>query len=237
MNVIVLPASAFDGERASICDERQILHIKNVLGAGLGDTLKIAKLGDKLGTASIARLDDVCVLENVQLTTPPPPKLPLTVILALPRPKVLRRLIMDMTAFGVANIILINSVRTDKSYWGSPLLDRLCEFIQEGLEQGVDCVPPTITLAKRFKPFVQDKLPAIIANKTAVVAHPYGEVGFGVYQSKHGLPHVMIVGAEGGFVPYEIELLQSVGVDVVTLGERILRTESAVSALVGRWLL
>lgn len=143
---------------------------------------------------------------------------------------------MDMTAMGVGRIILVNSYRTDKSYWGSPLLDRLDAFVAEGLQQGMDTVPPAITLAKRFKPFVQDELPALINGKSAIVAHPYAEMTFGDF-AKQGLPSVIVIGAEGGFIPYEIELLASVGVVAVTLGERILRTESAVNAVVGRWLL
>lgn len=237
MNVIILPPSAFDDTTATIDNAEQLNHIKTVLKASVGDTLKIGKLGDKMGVGQIAHINDThCLLENVRLDTDPPPKLGVTVILALPRPKVLRRLIMDMTAFGVHHIILINSVRTDKSYWGSPLLARLDEFVLEGLQQGVDSVPPAITLAKRFKPFVQDILPSLMNNKSALVFHPYVDTSFKEFIHKNPLPDMIIIGAEGGFVPYEIELLASVGVRAVSLGERILRTESAVNATLGRWV-
>lgn len=235
MNVLILRSLAFDKPKntATITEPAQLLHIQTVLKAGVGDTLKIGELGGHLGRAKICHLDDkACVLDDVCLDQAPPPKLGTTLILALPRPKVLRRLILDMTAFGVDKIVLINSVRTDKSYWGSPLLARLDEFVLEGLQQGVDSVPPDIVLAKRFKPFVQDDLPLMMTNKQAVVFHPYAKSHF----DEGELPQIVVVGAEGGFVPYEIELLASVGVQAVTLGERILRTESAVSAVLGRWL-
>lgn len=237
MNVLILPSSAFCDikKTAIINDVLQLEHIKNVLSAKIGDKLKIAMLGGNLGTGIITELGDCCVLSNVELKESPPPKLELTVVLALPRPKVLRRLIMDMTAMGVAHIILINSYRTNKSYWDSPLLTRLDAFVLEGLQQGVDTIPPIITLAKRFKPFVQDELPKLIAGKKAMVAHPYTHQSFGKY-SQHQLPQLVVIGAEGGFIPYEIDLLQSVGVQVVTLGRRILRTESAVNVIVGRYL-
>lgn len=237
MNIIILPPSAFNDTTATIDNADQLNHIKTVLKASVGDTLKIGKLGDKMGVGQIAYIDDkICTLENVRLDADPPPKLGVTVMLALPRPKVLRRLIMDMTAFGVDKIILINSVRTDKSYWGSPLLDRLDEFVVEGLQQGVDSVPPAITLAKRFKPFVQDTLPSLIKHKSALVFHPYADTSFKEFIHKNPLPDMIIIGAEGGFVPYEIELLASVGVRAVSLGERILRTESAVNAILGWWV-
>lgn len=237
MNLLILPASAFVGNTAIVTDPTKLNHIRTILKAQVGDTLKVGQLGGMMGMAKIARLDEgCCVIDEVCLDIIPPPKLDVTVILALPRPKVLRRLMLDMTAFGVGHIVLINSVRTDKSYWGSPLMNRLDEFVLEGLEQGKDSIPPVITLAKRFKPFVQDELPALTANKSACVFHPYAGMSFGQKVATQGLPQVVVIGAEGGFVPYEIELLASVGMQAVTLGERILRTESAVNAVLGRWL-
>ncbi|MDO5652439.1 MAG: 16S rRNA (uracil(1498)-N(3))-methyltransferase [Moraxella sp.] len=243
MNILLLPSSAFVKHSqtaaitATITDGNQLHHIKTVLGANLGDTLKIGALGGQMGTGVLSKFtDNQAVLNNITLTATPPAKLGVTLILALPRPKVLRRLIMDMTAIGVDKIVLINSYRTDKSYWGSPLLARIDDFVHEGLQQGVDTVVPNVYLAKCFKPFVQDELPSLIQNKKAVVFHPYAEQSFGEYQQNNPLPSVVIVGAEGGFIPYEIELLQSVGVQAASLGSRILRTESAVNAVLGRWL-
>ncbi|OOS21306.1 16S rRNA (uracil(1498)-N(3))-methyltransferase [Moraxella pluranimalium] len=236
MNIILLNPSDITGETARIDDKATITHIRTVLGAGVGDTLKVGCRHGLIGTAIITQMgDDGIRLGMLSLDKSPPPKLNLTVILALPRPKVLRRLVMDMTAMGVNRIVLINSYRTDKSYWGSPLLNKIDEYITEGLQQGIDTVPPQIVMAKRFKPFVQDELPAIIGDGKALVAHPYADISFG-RAVQDGLPSVLIVGAEGGFIPYEIELLGSVGVQAVSLGSRILRTESAVNALLGRWL-
>ena len=125
--------------------------------------LKIGQIGGNLGTAVIEDITaDSIRLGNVQLNTAPPAKLGLTVILALPRPKVLRRLIMDMTALGVRDIILINSYRTQKSYWQSPMLERIDEFVLEGLQQSIDTIVPSITLQKRFKPFVEDTLASLM---------------------------------------------------------------------------
>ena len=178
MNCILLPAENFSTSTAQINDVAQIDHVNNILGAKVSDTLKIGKLGGNLGTAVIEDMAaDSIQLCKVQLTVSPPTKLNLTVVLALPRPKVLRRLIMDMTALGVRDIILINSYRTQKSYWQSPMLARLDEFVLEGLQQGVDTIAPCITLQKRFKPFVEDTFASLVTNR-AIVAHPYGQQSF-----------------------------------------------------------
>lgn len=173
MNVILLPKADFtvhtsaDGKShhtASITELNQLAHIKNVLKRGINDPIKIGQLGGNLGVARIAHMTDTTItLDKVTLTQPPPPKLGVSVILALPRPKVLRRLIIDMTALGVKDIILVNSHRSQKSYWQSPLLKRVPEFIQEGLQQAVDTIAPNVYFKKRLRPFVEDDLSGMIA--------------------------------------------------------------------------
>lgn len=230
MNVLLLPSAQIDGDTATFDNPTQIAHIHTVLKAQVGDTLKIGELGGYLGVGQIASLSDKAVqLAHVRLDTPPPPKKNLTIILALPRPKVLRRLIMDMTAMGVWHIVLMNSYRTDKSYWQSPLLARIDEFVLEGLQQGVDTITPTISFEKRFKPFVEDRLSTLPA--PIVLAHPYG----GRRIQELPTPQTIIIGAEGGFIDYEVALIKSQGVEVVSLGERILRTEAVVNGLMGYW--
>ncbi len=247
MNCILLPAANFFDNSAYINEAKQVEHISQVLAAKVGDTLKIGQLKGNLGSAIIADITPERIeLCEIKLTIAPPPKLNLTVVLALPRPKVLRRLMMDMTALGVRDIILINSYRTQKSYWQSPMLSRLDEFVLEGLQQGVDTVAPRISLQKRFKPFVEDELAQLITNR-AIIAHPYSELSFSQYvqqqlessesPQKSILPSMVFIGAEGGWIDYEVELLARQGCQAVHIGPRILRTEAAVNAILGQWLL
>lgn len=244
MNCLLLPAANFSqhksNHKAQIIAPEQIAHVHDILNAQLGDRLKIGMLGGNLGSAVIDSIDGNNIqLREVNLTFTPPAKLNVTVVLALPRPKVLRRLIMDMTALGVRNIILINSYRTQKSYWQSPMLTRLDEFVLEGLQQGVDTIAPIITLQKRFKPFVEDQLAALITDR-ALVAHPYSELSLANYlqqQATDALPSVVFIGSEGGWIDYELALLQAQGCQAVNLGARILRTEAAVNVILGQWLI
>ena len=242
MNCLLLPASAIEGSRAHMSDSAQISHIRQVLKANIGDTLKIGMLGGKLGTGVIETVSERAVqLSDVMLTHAPPPKLDVTVVLALPRPKVLRRLIMDMSALGVRDIVLVNSYRTEKSYWQSPQLARIDEFVLEGLQQGVDTILPRIQMHKRFKPFVEDVLPTLL-KRQGIVAHPKTEASFASFMqeaagSAQALPDVLCIGAEGGWIDYEIDLFAAHQCQALHLGARILRTEAAVNALLGQWLL
>jgi len=100
-------------------------------------------------------------------------------------------------------------------------------------------VPPVIELKKRFKPFVEDEFPALVGN--AVIAHPYASHSWKSYLDElkchnKAMPNVLCIGAEGGWIDYEVELLCKHGCEAVSLGERILRTETVVNVLLGHWL-
>jgi RsmE family RNA methyltransferase len=134
---------------------------------------------------------------------------------------------------GVKHIVLLNSWRVEKSYWQSPFLQpqALNELSLVALEQAVDTVMPHISLKSRFKPFVEDELEEFCAGTTRMVAHPYDapECPRGPLGALS-----LAVGPEGGFIPYEVEMLKQRGFSAVNLGERILRVEDAVVALLGR---
>ncbi len=256
MNIVLLPAAAYGQSDFVLRDPATVHHIKNVLKLHSGDTLKIGVLMGNIGLATVARVyTDAIYLTDICCEQPAPIKLDLTVILALPRPKVLRRLLMDMTAIGVKQIILVNSYRTDKSYWQSPMLARIDEFVLQGLQQGVDTVPPSVQLKKRFKPFVEDELsiwvqsqPQLLQStlqstlqpalqpQRMVVAHPYAKLALSDYEAMQGQAQIVCIGAEGGWIDYELQLFSQQGAHTVGLGARILRTEAAVNVLCGRYL-
>ena len=247
MNCILLPKNT-----TIISDKQQVTHIKEVLKSNVGDSLTIGEIDGNIGKATIAQINThEVLLESIILDKKPPAKLDLTIILALPRPKVLRRLIMDMTTLGVNRLIIVNSYRTQKSYWQSPLLERIDEFIFEGLQQTIDTVPLEVEFQKRFKPFVEDDFQALLVDKNgvkeqgkAVIAHPYASLSWRAYLNglkcksshKNIMPKILCIGAEGGWINYEVDLLCKHGCTSVSLGVRILRTETVVNVLLGSWL-
>ena len=161
---------------------------------------------------------------------PPPPALPLTLLLALPRPKMLRRVLRTAAEIGIKHIWLLNSSRVEKSYWQSPLLapPMLEGYLAAGLEQACDTVMPRVALRTRFRPFVEDELPAIAAGSQCLVAHPAA----GARLAPAGAGHVTLaMGPEGGFTDFEIALLGTAGFAACTLGPRVLRVETALPVL------
>jgi RsmE family RNA methyltransferase len=223
---------AADANIVTVCD-RRLQHLRQVHRACVGDTLRVGEINGMMGEAEILRINDSVAVLAVELNQPPPPKLPLCLVLALPRPKMLRRILRSVAEFGVAELHLINSYRVEKSYWRSPVLDDACvrDYLLQGLEQSRDTRLPALHRHCRFKPFVEDSLPAMLAGKHALLAHP-GEHP----PCPRGIEGetVLVIGPEGGFIDYEVELLQAAGCHTVSLGSRILRVENAIGSALGR---
>ena len=235
MNLLLLQPSDFTGADTVQISDTRAQHIRKVLRAELGQQLRCGVLNGQLGSAEITGLGSTIEL-RVNLNTPAPAKLPLTLLLALPRPKAARRIIRSATELGVEKIILLNSYRVDKSYWQSPLVDNahLHAAMLEGLEQCGDTQLPSIERATRFKPFVEDVLPALLQHRQGLLAHPYHSQGVPAASNQ---PRLLAIGPEGGFIPYEVEKLLAAGMQGFSLGPRILKVETAVPSIIGRLFL
>ncbi|AZD05880.1 putative methyltransferase [Pseudomonas chlororaphis] len=233
MNLLLLEEADFIAADRVILRDRRLTHMQEVHRAAVGDSLRVGRIGGLMGSAELLRLEPGEAELHVSLDQPPPTKLPLTLVLALPRPKMLRRVLQTVAAMGVPRLVLVNSYRVEKSFWQTPFLEP--EAIREqlilGLEQARDSVLPEVVIEKRFKPFVEDRLPALVEGTLGLVGHP------GQYPAcPRGLdePVTLAIGPEGGWIPYEIDLLGKSGLQPVQLGERILRVETAVTALLAR---
>ncbi|MEE8360053.1 MAG: 16S rRNA (uracil(1498)-N(3))-methyltransferase [Candidatus Omnitrophota bacterium] len=212
---------------------RRHKHIRNILKSSVGDELCVGREGSRIGRGRVLAIDNKTVEMKILLDKNPPLPLPLTLVLALPRPLFLRRVLIHSTILGVKKIILLHAKRVEKSYWESPALreEKIREQFILGLEQAKDTVMPEIHFRKKFKPFVEDELPGMIKGARAFVAHSEGDLS---YPPKGDRPVILVIGPEGGFIPYEIEKLKKSGCRAVNFGERIMNVETAVVACISR---
>jgi len=215
---------------------RRQQHIRKVLKLESGQKLKTGIIDGLIGTAEIISVNNSDTIEihlDQHSLKPPPTIVPCKVVLAMPRPKMMRRVIQNLSAMGIKEIHLINAWRVEKSFWQTPWLKQ--EILQEhlilGLEQSIDTIMPKVHIHKLFKPFVEDSLPEIISATKALVAHPYSEDSCPIDLNE---PSTLIIGPEGGFTTYEVDMLQIAGAKAVSAGPRILRVETAIPALISR---
>lgn len=217
-----------------LCGRRKS-HIETVFRAETGKELKVGLVNGLMGTGVITCMTEEFIELEIKLNQNPPVSARLNLIIALPRPKSLKKVIEAATSLGIKSIYIIESWRVEKSYWSSPVLteENLNEHIYLGLEQARDTIMPQIEIRRRFKPFVEDELPMLIEGTRALVAHPYNAKMCPYHISD---PITLAIGPEGGFIPYEIEMFEHLGFERVTTGDRILRVEYAIASLAGRLL-
>lgn len=232
MNLVLVFAEDFAGHSVVVLRGRRADHIREVHRAAVGDELVVGVADGRIGRGRVLRLGDEVEME-VTLDRDPPPPLDITLLLALPRPKVLNRVIAAISSLGIKRLFLINAWRVEKSYWKSPRLSEanLCAQAVIGLEQARDTILPQIETRRLFRPFVEDELPSIITGTTALLAHPYA-----TERCPRAIeePVTLVIGPEGGFIRKEIDSLTKIGFKAVTTGPRIVRVETAIATIIGR---
>ena len=233
MNLLLLSPEDFESDGRAVVHGRRARHVSRILRAGVGDELCVGLIGDRIGTGSIVSLDARELVLDIRLEREPPAPLAATLVLALPRPPVLGRVLAAATSFGVKRIVLLHTRRVEKTYWEARALQPgpLHEKLVLGLEQARDTILPEVLLRPRFRPFVEDELPSLLTAARGVFAHPEPEASSAI-----GIPTpaVVAVGPEGGFLDHEVERLRAAGMQPVCLGPRALRVETAAAALLGR---
>lgn len=234
MNLLLLDPSELDDTGIARLAGRRLEHAREVLRVQAGQSLKVGVLGGQLGTAEVLSRDAQALVLKVTVTQPPPPRAGVSLVLAIPRPKALKRVIPAIASLGVDRVVLVNAARVEKSYFDSKVLatEFLDGLVELGLEQACDTIRPTIELRERLKPFVEDELASWAPRDSVrLVPHPHATTPLRPVPSATHV--VLAIGPDGGWVPFELELFSKNGFQPVSLGPRVLRGEVAVPAVLG----
>jgi 16S rRNA (uracil1498-N3)-methyltransferase len=240
VNLLLLDASELRPDGTARLTGRRAAHVALVLRAAAGDRIQAGVVDGRMGEAELLSAAAGEVVLRPALDRDPPPPSPVSLLLALPRPKILRKVLQAAAAMGVKRVVLLGSFRVEKSYFASPLLapEATRAELLLGLEQGRDTRVPEVIVRRFFKPFVEDELEARFAEPSRLLAHPAGAPPLGSL-APAGDRAALAVGPEGGWTPYEAEELRRRGFAPFSLGPRVLRVDQAVPYAVGQaelWL-
>ena len=235
MNRLLFSADEVDASGKVTLRDGRFVHVRDVLGAILGDTIRVGLLGGSRYEAELCEMEaDFCVLRLGKEQEPlPVPRIDL--LLALPRPKCLKRLWPQLAAIGVRRLFIVNAEKVEKNYWGSHLIDprEYGPLIVEGLAQAGDTRWPEIRIVRRLKPLVEDELRTAYPDRCKVVAHPprvdapAESLRFAPADSV-----LLAIGPEGGWSAYELAMFEANGFQRLGIGERTLRSDTACIALI-----
>jgi 16S rRNA (uracil1498-N3)-methyltransferase len=240
MNLLLLEPSELRDDGTAQLTGRRADHVREVLRAAPGERLRVGRVDGPMGVAEVLAIEDAGVLLREALDAEAPPPSAVALLLAVPRPKILRKVLQAAAAMGVKRLVLLGSYRVEKSYFGSPLLapDALRAELLLGLEQGRDTRVPEVTVHRFFKPFVEDELDVAFGDAVRLLAHPAAAAPLEAAPPTAARA-VIAIGPEGGWTAYEAGALEAHGFRPYALGPRPLRVDQAVPYAVGQaelWL-
>ena len=235
MNLVLLRDEDWIDHDVVLLRDHRADHLRDLLKVAVGDSVRVGRMGGLRGEGLVVLMDAHRVQLQVHLHQPPLPRHRFDVVLALPRPKMLRRILRTVAEFGVAHLYLIHTARVEKSYWQSPLLRpaKVQEALLAGMERSSDTMMPMVHLHKRFRPFVEDRLVDLCAGRRCWIAQMNAPLALADVPP---VPAVVMIGPEGGFVPFEVELAERVIAQQVHLGARVLSVDTALPAALAQAL-
>ncbi|MFL5349514.1 MAG: 16S rRNA (uracil(1498)-N(3))-methyltransferase [Hyalangium sp.] len=237
MNLLLLLDEDFLPDGTARLTGRRAQHAREVLRAEPGERLRVGRLGGLVGTGEVLENTPGVLHLRVSLSEPPPARAGVDLLLAIPRPKALKKVLPAVASLGVDRVVLVNAARVEKSYFDSKVLapEFLQELLLQGLEQARDTRLPEVLVRERFRPFVEDELDTVFGREALrLLPHPPARQPLTATGAGMAPRVVLAIGPDGGWVSFEAELLEAHGFHPFTLGPRILRVETAVPVLLGQ---
>lgn len=236
MNLVLLdPEEIQCGE--ALLEGRRAAHVLDVLGARPGYRLRVGLVRGPRGTGEVLAVGARSVRLRVALEAAPAPRPPVDLLLAVPRPKVLRRVLRTLAAAGVGRVDLVNAWRVDKSYLAAAAAapEAVEAELRLGAEQGASPWVPEHALHRRLMPFLDEVLPGRDPGERRVIAHPRAEAPLEAAVPPGAPERVLVaVGPEGGWIDRELETFAARGFAACHLGEAVLDVAPAVASLLGQ---
>jgi 16S rRNA (uracil1498-N3)-methyltransferase len=230
MNLVILEArDLLDPNRVTLLDGRAA-HLLKVLKVTTGQPVRVGLLDGPLGVGIVESVEESQVTLQCEFEAAIPARPRVDLLLALPRPKVMRRLWAQLAALGVGQIILTNAERVERQYFDTHVLEESCyrPLLIEGLQQAGDTRLPAVSVHRQFKVLVEDHLDSLFGDGVRLVADPGATTSVASVAGDHrGAPILVAIGPEGGWNSFELGLLQGHGFRPVGLGPRTLRVDTA----------
>jgi RsmE family RNA methyltransferase len=234
MNLILLDErDCVDSSTVTISDARAA-HLLAVLKVTPGREVRVGLLDGPFGVGTVTSVTDGRVTMQCAFDADTPPRPQIDILLALPRPKVMRRLWAQLAALGVGQVILTNAERVERHYFDTHVLTDACfrPLLVEGLQQARDTRLPVVSIHRQFKVLVEDHLDTLFGAGLRLAAHPQGTVSAGSSIREHPDQRVLLaIGPEGGWNAFELALLEAHNFRQISLGPRTLRVDTACTAL------
>ncbi len=216
----------------SVNDQRG-KHIIKILHKTAGDTFTAGIINGHSGTATITQIKDQQIFFDFNPTGNGKELFPLKMLIGFPRPIQLKRLLRDMAGLGVCQVHLAATELGEKSYLESDLSqpENAYKMLLDGTVQAGSTHVPEIFIHKSLKSaveFIKNSGP----HKHMICLDNVNASGslvnyFKQTQTDSTTNIVAAIGSERGWSKNERTLLEQESFIRLSMGNRILRTETA----------
>jgi 16S rRNA (uracil1498-N3)-methyltransferase len=209
-------------------------HVVDVLHVSPGHDVRVGIVDGPRGIGTAVSVGDRTVTLRCAFETDVPPRPPIDLLLAVPRPKVMRRLWAQVAALGVGHIILTNAEKVERNYFDTHILspETYRPLLIEGLQQARDTRLPVVSIHRQFKVLIEDHLDDLFGPGLRIVADPSAQMPMAdVVRARTAARMLLAIGPEGGWNAFELRLLEAHGFQTAGMGPRTLRTDTACVAL------
>ena len=223
------PENIKDGFIEIFSDEAK--HILNVMRMEIGDTLTICDGQSNDNLCRICETGKNCLKAKIEETTKSEsePKTKITLYQGLPKSDKMELIIQKCVEIGVCRIVPVITeravVKIEKGAKEDKKTERWQKIAESAAKQSGRGIIPAVERPMKFK----DAIEEAVKNGEAII--PYEnekDRGLKEFVKNSKAENIGIfIGPEGGFDTKEIEFAVENGVMSVTLGKRILRTETA----------
>lgn len=205
----------------------RVMHIERILGLDKGDVFSAGIIDGQIGEARLLSRDTTGWDWTFIPTSESPPLHPLTLVLGCPRPPVARRLLKDMSSLGLKEIRSCATDLNEKSYLTAKLWrDGLWRnAIIEGAMQGVSTYLPDVETANSLERGLKNLPTGPGCLRVALDNGP--DTRHWPPQGGNWTEAILAIGPERGWSERERALLKAEGFVLISLGIRIMRTETA----------
>ena len=228
MNIILLTEKEIESPLP--LDDPRAVHLLEVLKLGEGDVFDVGLYDGPRGKARIVTVGGRGIRLECRFSSEIPQLYDITMLIGLPRPPSARRLLKDLTAQGVGELHFVATDKGEKSYLNSRLWSHgeYKRLLREGAAQAFCTRIPTVSVHSSL----QDCLEALDGQTDRLALDNYESTQtLGEYRPCQSRT-VLAVGAERGWSAAERGLLRAHEFALVSVGQRVLKTETAaISAL------
>jgi RsmE family RNA methyltransferase len=209
--------------------DRRAQHVLEVLRCSVGDSFDAGLIDGPRGKANIAAVDNSGLRLEFTWGDEPLPLDPITLVVGLPRPQTARKILGEATAMGVGTMHFVISRRGEASYGRSKLwtTSEWRRHLIDGAAQAFSTRLPEVSAGRQL----EDILDGLLIGTCRLALDNY-EASSPLFETAISAPVVLALGPERGWSADERDLLRASGFELVHLGERVLRVETACIAAV-----